>query len=68
MTEPGCGYSMRITPGLWMRSKVGEVFAKIPAGPENGREHSERMIIDLAREAAERAYGKKKETNGESGD
>lgn len=64
MTDPGCGYSMRITPGLWMRSKVGEVFAKIPAGPESEREHKERIVVDLAREAADRAYGKKKETGG----
>ena len=59
MTQPGCGYSMRITPGLWMRSKVGEVFAKIPAGPGNGGDRSERIVLDLAREAADRAYGEK---------
>lgn len=56
MTESGCGYSMRIMPGLWMRSMVGEVYAKLPgeAVPDDGV-----MLIDLAREAAERAYGKK---------
>lgn len=56
MTESGCGYSLRVTPGLWMRSKVAEVYARIPEekrAPDDGV-----MLIDLAREAAERAYGK----------
>lgn len=60
MTESGCGYSMRITPSLWMRSMVGEVYAKIPEtekkDPSNGV-----MLIDLAREAAEHALGHKEE-------
>ncbi len=30
MCEPGCGYSVRVTPGLWMREPVMEVFAKVP--------------------------------------
>lgn len=30
MTQPGCGYSLRITPGLWMRSMVAEVYETIP--------------------------------------
>ncbi|XOQ47311.1 MAG: Alpha-ribazole phosphatase [Eubacteriales bacterium] len=58
MTESGCGYSLRITPGLWMRSMVAEVYDTIPprevSTPDDGR-----MVIDLAREAADRAYGKK---------
>ena len=72
MTQPGHGYSMRITPGLWMRSKVGEVYARIPAGRESRPEKDGKLIIDLAREAADRAYGRQKdeaageeeETNG----
>ena len=28
--DDGCGYSMRITPSLWMRDRVGEVYAKLP--------------------------------------
>lgn len=56
MTDSGCGYSMRITPSLWMRSMVGEVYAKIPEGeakdPNDGI-----MMIDLARRAAEKAFG-----------
>ena len=30
-TENGCGYSVRITPMLWQRDKVCEVFNVIPA-------------------------------------
>ena len=72
MTQPGCGYSMRITPGLWMRSKVGEVYDEIPARPKTGEEDNERILIDLAREAADRAFGKHEEKeeqpkNGEQG-
>lgn len=67
MTESGCGYSMRITPGLWMRSMVGEVYAKIPADAKQEAENGV-MLIDLAREAAEQALGKpekeKKDENG----
>lgn len=57
MTETGCGYSVRVTPGLWMRSKVCEVYAKVP---DRGgrREDGGIMMIDLAREAAEKAFGK----------
>lgn len=28
--DPGFGYSVRITPGLWMREPVMEVFHKVP--------------------------------------
>ena len=56
MTESGCGYSMRITPGLWMRSMVGEVFAEIPE--KRKKDDDGVMMIDLAREAAEKAFGK----------
>lgn len=59
MTESGCGYSMRITPGLWMRSMVGEVYAKIPA--EEKKEDDGVMMLDLAREAAKKAFGENKE-------
>ncbi len=59
MMENGCGYSLRITPGLWMRSMVAEVYATIPAAQAEG--NSGKLVIELAREAADRAYGKKKE-------
>lgn len=32
MVDNGCGYSVRITPGLWMREKVIEIYDKIPLG------------------------------------
>ena len=32
----GCGYSVRITPGLWMRDKVMEVYAKVPKDLDEG--------------------------------
>ena len=58
MTENGCGYSLRITPGLWMRSMVAEVYDTIPAG-RSAKGGDEKFIIDLAREAADRTYRNK---------
>ena len=58
MTGNGCGYSLRITPGLWMRSMVAEVYGTLPAG-EKADEGDGKLVINLAREAADRAYGKK---------
>lgn len=29
-TEPGLGYSLKITPSLWMRDMVAEVYQRIP--------------------------------------
>lgn len=55
MTDNGCGYTLRITAGLWMRSMVAEVVSAIPPSSGKDREHT---VIDLAREAADRAYGK----------
>jgi len=60
MTSNGCGYSLRITPGLWMRSMVAEVYETIPPR-KNSEQNSERLVIDLAREAADRAFGKKEQ-------
>ncbi len=56
MCPPGHGYELRITPGLWMRSHVLEVVRAIPDGGD--RESPDHLVIDLAREAADRAYGK----------
>lgn len=64
MTENGCGYSMRITPGLWMRSMVAEVYDTIPAG-RSAQGGDEKFIVDLAREAADRAF--KKDGPGRNG-
>lgn len=33
--DNGYGYSLRITPMLWQRDKVAEVFDRIPKGKEN---------------------------------
>lgn len=55
MCSPGCGYAVRITPSLWMRSMVMEVISQLPQGEENQR--PDHLVIDLAREAAEKAYG-----------
>ena len=62
MTESGCGYSLRITPGLWMRSMVAEVYTQIPVFPGEEKFRQERIVLDLAREAADRAYGEKVKT------
>ncbi len=56
MCAPGCGYSLRITPSLWMRSRVLEVFDTLPQREDRGQ--PDHAVIDLAREAADRAYGK----------
>lgn len=56
MTANGCGYSMRITPGLWMRSMVGEIYAEIPGNQECAYEN--KAAVDIARKAAADAFGK----------
>lgn len=61
MCEPGCGYSVRITPGLWMRSQVMEAFDMLPKGEDE--ERPDHLVVDLAREAADRAYGKPPEND-----
>ena len=55
------GYSLRITPGLWMRSMVAEVYDTIPSRAQ--RQNREHTVIDYAREAANRAFGDKEETD-----
>ncbi len=62
MSANGCGYSLRITPGLWMRSMVAEVYAKVPA---DLKENDEGMdMLGIAREAADQAFRKTAEKNG----
>lgn len=58
MVGNGCGYSIRITPGLWMRDNVAEVYAKIPMDQDGEKDPQSEYIINLAREAADRAYGR----------
>lgn len=36
LCDPGFGYSVRITPGLWMREPVMEVFGKAPQARNDG--------------------------------
>lgn len=59
MVEPGHGYSLRITPGLWMRSMVAEVYDTIP--PRELSQDRDHTVIDFAREAANRAFGDQEE-------
>ncbi len=59
MAADGCGYSMRITPGLWMRSMVAEVYGEVPRGLcSSGYEG--KAAVDIARKAAADAFGKNK--------
>ena len=55
MCGNGCGYSIRITPSLWMSGQVFEVYDTIPASRKEESDE-QRQEINLAREAAERAY------------
>ena len=55
MCAPGCGYAVRITPSLWMRSCIMEVIEQLPQG--EAKERPDHLVIDLAREAADKAYG-----------
>ncbi len=54
----GRGYSLRITPSLWMSGKVAEVYETIPPKAEPVIDGDQKMIIELGREAADRAYRK----------
>lgn len=60
MCEPGSGYSLRITPGLWMRDMVAEVYDTIPPKGEDQRECT---IIDFAREIAAGAFYKEEDSD-----
>lgn len=53
----GCGYSVRITPGLWMRDKIMEVYAKVPADLDEEQDGDLQYVQKILREAADRAYG-----------
>ena len=43
--EDGCGYSMRVTPMLWMRDKVAEVYQRIPVEKKTMMIITEIMMI-----------------------
>ena len=53
---------MRITPSLWMRSMVMEVYQTLPQGEEGQR--PDHLVVDIAREAAGRAWGEKTAPKG----
>ena len=46
IVENGCGYTIRITPGLWMRSMVAEVVSTIP---EISSQNAEYTLVDAPR-------------------
>ncbi len=54
MCGNGRGYSIRITPSLWMSGQVFEVYDTIPEPIR--RDEEQDGVINLAREAAERAF------------
>lgn len=55
MCEPGGGYTLRITPMLWMRGMVLEVEETLPKGLN--RETPASQLLNAARKAANEAYG-----------
>lgn len=59
MCENGHGYSMRIDPMLWGHGMAAEVYQMLPI-IEQGKKR-EYSVIDIAREAADRAYGQKED-------
>lgn len=46
IVDNGCGYSVRITPGLWMRNKVFEVYQKFPLGASGEVSGEFKELID----------------------
>ena len=56
MCENGEGYSIRIDPMLWSRGMAAEVYQKLPVLPQSD-EPREFSVLDVAREAANRAFG-----------
>lgn len=49
----GCGYSLRIMPSLWMRQKVGEVYAKVPYPMDNENNDDSAYILNLMKDASD---------------
>lgn len=49
----GCGYSVRVTPGLWMRDKVFEICEKLPVGHNIEIEGKFKSMIDEQKDAVE---------------
>ncbi len=53
MVENGCGYSVRITPGLWMRDKVFEVYDRLPIGADVELSGGLKNVIDHMKKSRE---------------
>lgn len=64
LTENGCGYSLRITPGLWMRSMVAEVYAVLPEKETAGEDGSGKLVIDLAPRGRPAGVRRKRKNGG----
>lgn len=47
LTDNGCGYTLRITPGLWMRSMVAEVESILPGGAKRSSDYT---IVDVKKD------------------
>ena len=54
MCAPGSGYSIRITPNLWSRSRVVEVFDTVPLN--KSEDDIDEELINLARDAADALF------------
>ena len=57
LVDNGCGYSIRVTPNLWMRGQVVEVYEQLPLGIQDPDSGNQTIVLDIAREAANRAWG-----------
>ncbi len=51
--ENGCGYSLRIDPGLWSRSMVAEIYQTLPI---DDKKELDRSVSNIVREASENLY------------
>ena len=49
----GCGYSLRIMPSLWMRQKVGEVYAKVPYRMDKENNDESAYILNFMMEGSD---------------
>jgi alpha-ribazole phosphatase len=49
----GCGYSLRITPSLWMRDKVFEILGEVPPGHDQGIIRGFKYLMDQTKSLSE---------------
>lgn len=54
----GRGYTISITPSLWMRDKVAEVVAPLPIGATPTISEQQKKLYDSVRKAVKDTYGK----------